>query len=206
MRPTIGRYPGDGIQNLSKTRDTAGPMAKDVASLVRLDQAVTGDAPQKIENVATLRIGVPKPSFYTNQDPYVSILIEAALQKLRDAGVQLIDVDLPEVQEFEGKFGFPILLYEAMIHAQEYLTENDYDISLADFISSIQSKDVKDYYTQTVVSSEEYERMLKEDRPRLIQLYKDYFTSNSFDAIIFPTCVLPAALNGEDENCDHNGQ
>lgn len=27
FRPTIGRYPGDGVQNLSKTRDTVGPMA-----------------------------------------------------------------------------------------------------------------------------------------------------------------------------------
>lgn len=46
MRPSIGRYPGDGVINLSKTRDTVGPLATSVKGLKLVDQAVTG---QKFE-------------------------------------------------------------------------------------------------------------------------------------------------------------
>jgi hypothetical protein len=47
LRPSVGRYPQQGIAPISHTRDTAGPMALSVADLVLLDRAITGGSAVK---------------------------------------------------------------------------------------------------------------------------------------------------------------
>jgi len=42
LRPTLGRYSQEGITPIAHTRDTAGPMAREVADLVLLDTIITG--------------------------------------------------------------------------------------------------------------------------------------------------------------------
>src|SRR6185437_6901159 len=45
LRPSLGRWPIDGILPISPTRDTAGPMARTVTDLALLDAVVTGSVP-----------------------------------------------------------------------------------------------------------------------------------------------------------------
>ena len=42
LRPTLGRYSQEGITPIAHTRDTAGPMAREVVDLVLLDTIITG--------------------------------------------------------------------------------------------------------------------------------------------------------------------
>jgi mandelamide amidase len=43
LRPTTGRYPGEGVLNLSPTRDTIGPMATTIQDVAALDAVISGE-------------------------------------------------------------------------------------------------------------------------------------------------------------------
>jgi mandelamide amidase len=93
LRPTLGRYSQEGITPIAHTRDTAGPMAREVADLVLLDTVITG-ARDKVAPAALggLRVGVPRAAFWRNLDAETERLASAALEQLRGAGVEVLEV------------------------------------------------------------------------------------------------------------------
>jgi Asp-tRNA(Asn)/Glu-tRNA(Gln) amidotransferase A subunit family amidase len=58
LRPTTGRYPGDGILKLTDTLDTISIMASDMEYLAKLDAAVTGEEPAAPEKAGQIRLAV----------------------------------------------------------------------------------------------------------------------------------------------------
>src|SRR5580704_4665004 len=58
LRPTVGRYPSEGIAPISHTRDTAGPMASTMADVAILDRVIAGGAAIAPANLKEMRIGV----------------------------------------------------------------------------------------------------------------------------------------------------
>ena len=116
LRPTLGRYSQEGITPIAHTRDTAGPMAREVADLVLLDTVITG-ARDKVAPapVSGLRVGVPRAVFWKNLDAETERLATAALDRLRGAGAQVVEVDMPGLAELNGKVSFPVALYEANV-------------------------------------------------------------------------------------------
>lgn len=97
LRPTtIGgpRYPLDGVVPLSFDLDTIGPMARSVADLALLHGAIVGGAAPVAQKLAGLRIGVPTTHYWEGLDDGVAGVAGAALAKLKDAGVALVDVDV----------------------------------------------------------------------------------------------------------------
>ncbi|MES1161464.1 MAG: amidase family protein, partial [Rhizobacter sp.] len=70
FRPTIGRWPGDGLVPISPTFDTAGAMARSVADCWLLDGAVTGGPVcGAAASLRGLRLGVPEAYFWEWLDP-----------------------------------------------------------------------------------------------------------------------------------------
>ena len=62
LRPTVGRWSQDGIAPISRTRDTAGPMAVSVADLELMDRVVTGAPAVAAVPLKEVRVGVTLPS------------------------------------------------------------------------------------------------------------------------------------------------
>src|SRR5207237_7886727 len=58
LRPTVGRYPQSGIAPISHTRDTAGPMASNVADVAILDRAIAGGGAITAADLKEVRLGV----------------------------------------------------------------------------------------------------------------------------------------------------
>ena len=116
MRPTTLRWSQAGIVPLSHTRDTAGPMARHVADCVLLDGVVTG-GPTEVTPAPLkgLRLGLPRGYFWENLDAELATILEAALARLREAGVVLVDGDVANVAALDAAAGFPIMLYETVI-------------------------------------------------------------------------------------------
>src|SRR6266850_3828279 len=85
LRPSLGRYSQEGITPIAHTRDTAGPMAREVADLVLLDSVITGArgavTPAQLKG---LRIGVPK-SLNDGVETETARLMGDALAKLKAA-------------------------------------------------------------------------------------------------------------------------
>src|SRR5262249_61647678 len=94
-----------GIVPLSHPRDPAGPMARDVGDCVLLDGVITG-GPTEVTPAPLkgLRLGVPRGYFWENLDAELAAIMEAALARLRETGVVLVEGDVANVT----KAGLPV--------------------------------------------------------------------------------------------------
>ncbi|WP_325894294.1 indoleacetamide hydrolase [Grimontia sp. NTOU-MAR1] len=213
FRPSMNRYPSEGLVPVSHTRDTAGPMANTVKDCRILD-AIMADkedsAIDEVANLASIKLGVPRAYFFDNLDPEVARLSEAALKKLSDAGVTLVEADIPNVGELDEACSFPIALYEFMQDLPAYLTAHASHISIKDVADHALSPDVSGLMASLMSDGAMPESVYREAvnvvRPKLQQTYADYFSKQGVDAVIFPTTVLPAAPIGDDETVELNGE
>jgi mandelamide amidase len=192
LRPTLGIAP------ISHTRDTAGPMAQSMADVALLDRVIAGGAPLKPADLKRVRLGVV-PAFYANLDADTRAATDAALAKLRAAGVTLVDVDMPKLMELNGAIGFPLALYEAHDDMVAYLAKYRTGVDIAQLAAGIASPDVKGTFDAFVIprklpapngvvdAKPAYDNAMRVARPALQKLYRDTFAKNKLDALVFPT-------------------
>jgi indoleacetamide hydrolase len=199
LRPTVGRYPGEGIAPISHTRDTAGPMAATIADVVVLDHAIAGGGPIAPANPRNVRIGVVA-AMLANLDHDTDVAFRAALDKLRKVGVTVVNVEMPKLADLNSQVGFPVALYEAYDDMVAYLERTGTGITIDEVAKQIASPDVKGTYDGLVIprklpgpdnsvvdAKPAYDAAIKTARPALQALYRDTFTKNRLDAIAFPT-------------------
>jgi indoleacetamide hydrolase len=211
FRPSVGRYSGDGIVPISRTRDTAGPITRSVADAVLIDAAIAGAAPP-LHPMALkdLRIGLPKHHFFDDLDPEVAAVVAAAIDTLAKAGATLLPFDLADVAALNDAISFPVALYEFKRDLAGYLRDYAGTISLDDIVAGIGSADVKavvgSQMGEGAIPEAVYRHAIDVERPRLQKLYETYFRSNRLDAAMFPTAPLPARPIGDDETVELNGR
>jgi len=111
FKPTVGLWSRSGIIPISATQDTAGPMCRNVTDVSILLGALTGvDAKDavtktsegktypdytqflKVDALKGKKIGIEK-SFLTGHEGVVA-LYKAAIEKLKEMGAQLIEIEL----------------------------------------------------------------------------------------------------------------
>ena len=213
FRPTIHRYSQVGVTPISSTRDTPGPMARTVSDLVLLDSVITRDW-RKVRPVDRhrIRLGVV-PEMFQNIDAETLELTERALDRLRRAGVEIVEVQMPGLTDLNNQAAFPIALFEANRDISAYLLSYGTGLTLPQLAAQIASPDVKGVFDTFVVPGAPqaipesvYNHAVGVIRPQMQQLYADTFRNNRLDAIIFPTTPLPASpVVGSDETVELNG-
>ncbi len=211
LRPSTGRWPQAGIVPISSTRDTAGPLARSVADLALLDGIVTGeDAALPAKMPSEIRLGLPRSLFWEGLDVETEALCRAALQRLRDAGFVLVEVDLPEIAELTAAVGFPVVFHEGRVDLDAYLEAAGLDLRLADIVPQVASPDVKGLLEGLVAqppsaAAAAWKEAMEVHRPRLVAAYRDGIAGNGLDALVFPTTPLPAPPVGDDSETLLNG-
>ncbi len=210
LRPTLLRWPQEGIVPISHTRDTAGPMTRSMNDLVLLDGIVTGSAlTEAPADLKGLRLGVPRGHFFENLHPDTAKIAEDTLKALAKAGVVLVEADIPDVGALDNAAGFPIALYETIIDLDKYLAGHKTGLDFKQVAAQVASPDVKGILSsllgEMAVPEPAYREALTVHRPKLQKAYADYFKSQRVEAVIFPTTPLPAAKIGEDETTMLNG-
>ncbi|HEX7045866.1 MAG TPA: indoleacetamide hydrolase [Burkholderiales bacterium] len=207
LRPTVGRYPQAGIAPISKTRDTAGPMAVSMADVELLDRVIAGGAPVAPADLESVRLGVAAP-FLANMDDDTKQAFDAALDRLRAAGVTVVDVEMPGLMQLNAAVGFPLALYEAYDGVVDYLATYRTGVTIEQLAAQIASPDVKGTYAGLVLprklpapdggvvdAAPRYREAMAKHRPALVALYEDTFREHRLDALVFPTVprtALPA--------------
>ena len=211
LRPTVGRYPGEGITPISHTRDTAGPMARTAADVELLDRVVTGAAPQGPADPAAIRLGIAEP-FLAGLDADIKAAFDAALDKLRARGFAIVPVEMTDLMELNSRVSFPVALYEAYDDLKAYLARYVPGLTVEAVAAEISSPDVKGTYmglvlprklpgpNNTVVDAlPAYQEAITKWRLALQALYAETFSKNRIDALAFPT-VPRVAITADPES------
>lgn len=212
LRPTVGRYPQQGIAPISHTRDTAGPMAATMADVAALDRVITGGASIVPADLKQVRIGVVK-SMLVNLDGDTDAAFRAAIDKLKAEGATVVDIEMPELAELNGKVSFPVAIYEANDDMVAYLKHTGTGLTIEALAKETASPDVKGTYDGLVIPRKlpgpdnsvvdgkpAYDAAIKTARPALQALYRDTFARNKLDAIAFPTTPKVAIAANPDSS------
>jgi mandelamide amidase len=201
LRPSVGnggaerRYDDTNmVVPISHTRDTVGPMGRTVADVALLDSVITGTAMATPEPLRGKRLGIPA-AFWSGLDRDLEAVTKAARAKLAEAGVVLVEVDMPGLFEQNAKVSFPVALHEPIADIPAYLKASGIEgITLADIVAGIASPDVKGAFGAITADAfgAAYQDAITVQRPALQKIYADYLRDNNLDGILFPTTVAPA--------------
>jgi amidase len=139
IKPTVGLVSRSGIIPISRTQDTAGPMARSVADAAALlagmigedprDRATRGSAKRAADYVAALkpdalkgaRIGVARKRYF-GYSPATDRIAQNAVAAMKAQGAVIVDpADIPTAGQLDD-CEFEILLYEFKAGLNEYLS------------------------------------------------------------------------------------
>jgi indoleacetamide hydrolase len=213
FRPTTGRYSTRGCVPISPLFDQIGPHARSVADLALFDSVVAQDF-QKL-HVAPLRgvrLGVVRDYWFTDLAPEVERLTTLALAKLKEAGAEIVETQLPGLAALIELTTDPVQNHDVRLALPRYLKEYgagvDFDTLVAQASPDIQTvfrSDVlpggANFVTETAYA-EARDRYL----PALRDLYREYFARTHVAAMIFPTTLVPAPRIGEEVTIEVRGR
>ncbi|OQV17992.1 Mandelamide hydrolase [Hypsibius exemplaris] len=215
LRPTAGRYSQVGVSLISPTLDSVGPMAQTVADLELLDRVITREPEvAALTSLKGLRLGVEQ-YFMQNMDEDTAEFVRDSLQELRDAGVEIIDITMPELAKLNDGIGFAVAVGEHYDELASYLAQYRPTMTVEQLVAQIVSPDARHAFatltmprqipaegmTDTMVDvGPAYEKAINVTRPALQQLYRDTFVQYNLDGIVFPT-VPVVAMKANQEAC-----
>ena len=197
FRPSTGRYPNAGMTLISTTRDTAGPITRDVATAALLDDILAGNPVSALHRVSLsgLRIGIPRQYFYEQLSDHVTTTMARVLQQLNQAGVILVEGDLPDISALNNAVGFPVVLFESNQLLRDYIATHLPGVSVDDFVAQIASPDVKAIVSDALngaIDESTYQAAVSHHRNALQAAYAHYFAANELSAMLFPTTPVEA--------------
>ncbi|PLC11471.1 hypothetical protein AUQ48_03425 [Kocuria flava] len=221
FRPTVGRYPSAGILPVSRTRDTAGPMARTVDDVVLLDALLAGERPhgcpppRRLDHddeagagpLHGVRLGVPEP-FTEDLEAGVDAVFGAALRALEAAGAELVAVDLREARELSAAAGMAIALHEFLPGLEDYLARAGTGPGLVQVREGLAGPDLRRIWELAEVfrAADDDYRAALEHRRVAQRLHAEALSAAGVAALVQPTCPLTARPVGEDETVVLNGR
>lgn len=120
VKPTRGLVPDDGFVQFARQLDTIGVLAGDTATAARgLGAIATGPDDAFLAAVddppAPTELTIGRPAALWDTDDAVDTVVEAALDRLADAGATVVDVSIPNFE-----FAVPAWLATAMTELAAY--------------------------------------------------------------------------------------
>jgi mandelamide amidase len=203
-KPTNGRWPAGGVAPISHTLDTTGILARSVEDCVLVDQVVTQDTAAPTSPHSGLR-GVRfahAPRQYMQViDPETAAHFTAALERLRDAGAEIVEIDLGEdFMDTANRLTWSFFFREMREAVGQFAAANDFPVTFDEIYRDIKPQ-LKAIWSQVVVpggpgylSEDGYASALSVERPQLQRRLGQVFTGNAADALLFPTTPCPAPL------------
>jgi amidase len=230
IKPTVGLWSRAGIIPISKTQDTAGPMARTVKDAVILLGALTGIDTQDsytlnsksekdytkyldINGLKGKRLGIEKDAFKGNEE--MEALLKNAVTTLKSKGAEIVEIELLKELKGAGKAEFTVLLYEFKDGLNTYLSNTGSKIrSLKEIMNfnKTNANKAMPFFKQEILEqaqqkggldSKEYLDALKNSHEVSRTAIDKILQQNKLDAIIGPTngfAVCIDLVNGDYDN------
>ncbi len=104
FKSTASRWGGDGIFPLAPQMDSIGFFAPSAADAAFIEAALSGEAQQPVPALRSLTLALPTSHFLENLDREVATCFDVALERLRQAGVVIVERDAAEAREIDEVF------------------------------------------------------------------------------------------------------
>ncbi|QYN37572.1 indole acetimide hydrolase [Pseudonocardia sp. DSM 110487] len=209
FRPTTGRYPNDGVIPLSATRDTVGPITRTVADAALVDELITGLRIHPVE-LAGRRLGVPRAYFYDDLDAETAAVIDDALGRLSDAGAELVETRVEDLDELTRPHSLALTLHEWPRELGMHLARHRCPVTVEEVVDAmagpVERKWLADQLWGDPVPVTHHVEILERARPALVARYADCISRDRLDALVLPTTRLPARPIGQDDEVLINGR
>jgi aspartyl-tRNA(Asn)/glutamyl-tRNA(Gln) amidotransferase subunit A len=191
LKPGLGRVSAEGAIPLSTTLDFVGPMARTVADVAVLFQAIAiqDKTKRRASRGQHLRLGIPKHFFLDVISPEIQHVFESSLVTLKKLGAKLKEVSLPYLKETEHA-GNQIAWAEATHYHQQ---AGWYPLHAAEYGEDVRSR----LEMGEKVSALEYLRAL-DLREKFIAGFHLALLENEVDALVTPTTPIAAPRIGEE--------
>jgi mandelamide amidase len=213
FRPTTLRWPQAGVMPLTPAYDTVGPHSRSVADAILLDSVVTGSSPPaQPANLTGIRIGISRSYFFAGLDSEVEKVSADVLKKLQDAGVELVEADIPNLAELAEKGNYPIIHQESVPNINAYLERYDAPATL-DMILAQATPEMRQAMEWFIIPGGKYRAPYdayvaarNTYRPALQNTFRRYFRENNLAAIVFPATMCAATPMEDVWEVEVNGQ
>ena len=213
LRPTTGRWPQRGVMPITPLFDTVGPHARSVADLALLDAVVTGDTRlSPASSLRGVRLAVSPAYYLAGLHPETDRVMQSALARLKDAGAEIVEADVPGLAEMIGAMNFQIQTYDSAPSMSAYLKEQDTGVTFDELLAQM-SPGVRWVFEnfslpggQYFPTRQAYEDARKVVRPKLQETFRRYFRDNGVQALVFPAALCPATRIGEDTETEWGGE
>ncbi len=203
----------DGLVPISFAVSSPAPMGRTVSDVALLDAIVTGTtipAPLPLRGV---RIGVPRGFYWEDLEPEVARVSERALERIRDAGATLVEVNLRQWAQVAAPTFLAVATLHGMKDLGDFLTRNGANVPLSQVIECIRNKDIRARTKNILehpVTPEQAEEAVK-TRIKLALEFEEIFRRQQIAAIVYPTVPVLAPLirpQGDDitDTIDLNGK
>ncbi len=197
FRPSAGRYPGDGVLNLSRTLDTVAVLTRSLDGLSLLDGVLGGGPVATAPATSELRLGVPR-SCWADVAPDVLAGCEDALGRFRAAGVVLVPVDLERVHALDREVNLPLVAHEVVAFWSAFAGEQ-LGCDLAELSRRLAGPDVAERLVALAAvprcTAAAYAQLLVTVQ-QVRDLVGRLFTELGLDALVFPTVPVTAPAVG----------
>lgn len=213
FRPTTGRYPTQGCVPISPLFDQVGPLARSVADLALFDSVAANDfralRPPSLRGV---RLGIVRDYWFTHLDPGLEQVTNHTLERLRQAGVVLVEGELSGLQTLIDSATEQIQNHDVRIYLSRYLKQYGAPVGFDELLRQA-SPDIRAIFRTYVqpggsdfVPEEVYAAAVGQHLPALRALLQSYFTRSGVAAIVFPATMVPAPLIGAEDTYDIRGR
>lgn len=201
FRPSTGRYSSRGILGLSRSRDTAGILARDLALLEAVDAELSGEpTPQRGWEG---RVGIPT-WLWQDLDPHVERLARERVERL--TGGSAVEIAADGLFEQAAGVAQTLVEYETLGEIERYLRGSG--VAVSQVLAHVASADVAAYFQKLAaqpVTKEAYAHA-KEHQGRLRGEYARMFAAAGVDLIAFPTTAMVAPPLTDEFLTRHNGR
>jgi mandelamide amidase len=205
FRPTTGRYSTAGVAPITAQFDQVGPVARTIRDIVLFDSVVASErVPFPVLTPKKIRLATCRSYFFSGVDPEVARITDAALKRLTDSGVTIVDIELPGLGELVNFVTDQVQYHDTRPALIRYLAQYEAGVTFEQLVAQ-SSPGIRATFGKYVlpggsyiVTDAVYQRAVDVYLPRLRELFKEAYARSGASAIVFPATMTVAPHIGEE--------